>query len=651
MDCSSTCAPSRAWKRSEEVTERPICTFFAMGGCCKGARCPFSHELVQLAPKGVDASGGYFISGNVANYKVAASNTVASPSSRSLVGRWDDPAASSSTDGLSTLASPSSCCMTTGTSLSPEAKEWVAADSAAVSSSANSATASITSAHSVRGAASPTVCVSSSSLRYNSAALRRTSQQVSPLAMPHSQRDSQSQFQQAQTHLQSQHSQKPQPTTPQPQLYDQHKRQYQQPPQPRSVTNALSVLHTNHSESSAAAETRYTSAASAHPTATARTVSFTQSSDDSGSMAIAALASFFEAQRSSTVAPSATLSSATSQPSKVIFSTRRDDQISATAPLSATAAPPRYTASCTTIAASTQCFNPSPSATSIPSTVTLAPAHGGSRSVTPIQHVEVPLHRSREALSTGVEHHSASVAKVHAVQCAAPPATGAAPTSPPHYESRTPCSAQTRVMPPAPRSRQQQAAHQAKQLRAQEEAKHQAQIQQQIHTSKQAQQLVHPQVQLQELQHIQPQKQKQQMMYMLTTSRSPATSTPPHEGTTAPAQPPLGYTLAYAVPTPTSTTQAATPILISEQPSAARPTYTLLSSFLAQSQLQRVQTAKGTVLYAAPAQVLNQVSAPSESEGPRLILVNTDGTFTVMQAETLASTTVRGVPPAIMQAH
>ncbi|AYU81142.1 hypothetical protein LdCL_300039800 [Leishmania donovani] len=624
-----------------------------MGGCCKGARCPFSHELVQLPPKGVDASGGYFISGNVANYKAAASTTAAKPPSRSLVGRWDDPTASSSTDGLSTLASPSSCCVTTGTSLSAEAKEWVGADSAAASSSANSATASITSVQSLRGAASPTVCVSSSSLRYRSATLRRTAQQVSPLPVPHSQRDSQPQPQQAQMQLQSQHSQKPQPSPPQPQLHQQHKRQYQQPPQPRSVANALSALLPNHSEGSGAAETRRTSAAPTHPAATARTVSFTQSSNGSGSTTIAALASFFDMQRVSTGAPSVTSSSVVSQPSKVIFSTRRDDQPPATAPSPATAALPRYTAACVTVAASNQRFDPLPSVPSVPTTATPAPAHGSSRSATPSQNVEAPLPRSREALATGAERHAATEAKAHVAQSAAPPSTAAAPTSPPQYESRTASSAQTRVMPPAPRSQQQQAAHQAQQLRAQE-AQHQAQLQQQFHPQQQTQQLAQQQAQLQPFQQqIQPQKPPppQQTVYMLTTSRPPATSTPPHEGIAAPAQLPLGYTLAYAVPAPTPTAPAATPILISEQPSAARPTYTLLSSCPPQSQLQSFQTAKGTVLYATPAQVLTQAAAPSESDAPRLILVNTDGTFSVLKAETLAATAGPGLSPAITQAH
>lgn len=268
--------------------------------------------------------------------------------------------------------------------------------------------------------------------------------------------------------------------------------------------------------------------------------------------------------------------------------------------------------------------------------------------------MEAPLPRSREALATGAEHQTATVAKAHVTQSAAPPSAAAAPTSPPQYESRTASSAQTRVMPPAPRSQQQQAAHQAQQLRAQEEAQRQVQIQQQLHAQQQAQQLAQQQAQLQQFQQqIQPQKPPppQQTVYMLTTSRPPTTSTPPHEGIVAPDQLPLGYTLAYAVSTPTPTASAATPILISEQPSAARPTYTLLSSCPPQSQLQSFQTAKGTVLYATPAQVLTQAAAPSENDAPRLILVNTDGTFTVLQAETLAATAGLGLSPTIMQAH
>lgn len=44
-----------------------ICQFFAMGGCRFGGECPYSHELTQEAPEGVDSSAGFFISGRVAN--------------------------------------------------------------------------------------------------------------------------------------------------------------------------------------------------------------------------------------------------------------------------------------------------------------------------------------------------------------------------------------------------------------------------------------------------------------------------------------------------------------------------------------------------------------------------------------------------------
>jgi hypothetical protein len=48
-------------------TGKIICQFFAMGGCRHGIDCPFSHELTQEAPEGVDSSAGFFISGRVAN--------------------------------------------------------------------------------------------------------------------------------------------------------------------------------------------------------------------------------------------------------------------------------------------------------------------------------------------------------------------------------------------------------------------------------------------------------------------------------------------------------------------------------------------------------------------------------------------------------
>nr|CAJ2477971.1 unnamed protein product [Leishmania braziliensis] len=552
-----------------------------MGGCCKGERCPFSHELVQRAPKGVDVSGGYFISGNVANYKAAASSTAAPSSSRSLASRWDDPTTSSSTDGLSTLVSPSSCCVTMGTSLSAEAKEWVSADSAAASPSANSATASITPIQSQRGATSPNICARFSSLRYRSAAARRTAHAVSPLLMPHAQRNSKPQPQQVQTQPQPQSFQEKLPSPPLPpssQPHEQHKRQYQQLPQPRSAGNTLSALLSNHSESSAAAEARPTSPVPAHPAATARTVPFRQSSSDSGALPIATLASF-NAPCASTAVLSATPSSATLQPSNVAFLRRHDDQT-----------PP---------AAAAQSFTSSHTAT-ILATATPTPAHGSRRTATRGQHVESPLPRTREALETGAEHHAATVANARTLQSTAALAAVAAPKSSPHYEVRTVSSAQTRVMPPAPRSQQQQAAHQAQQ---------------------------HAQLQ-QRQQETQPQKQ-QQTVYMVTTSRPPAT-TPWQGSLAAPAQLPLGYTLAYAIPASTSTAPMTTPILISEQPSTARPAYTLLSSCPPQSQLQSFRTTTGTVLYAAPVQALPQAAAPSESEAPRLVLANIDGIFTIL---------------------
>lgn len=91
---------------------RQICTFFAMGGCNRGASCSFSHELTQTAPDGVDATGGFFISGNVANYRPGAASAVGGPS----------PLHASTLGASSPASSP------TGTSspstLNPEAKAF-----------------------------------------------------------------------------------------------------------------------------------------------------------------------------------------------------------------------------------------------------------------------------------------------------------------------------------------------------------------------------------------------------------------------------------------------------------------------------------------------------------------------------------------------
>ncbi|KAG5472559.1 hypothetical protein LSCM1_03963 [Leishmania martiniquensis] len=620
MSSANADAPSGAQQRPEEAAQRPICTFFAMGGCCKGARCPFSHELVQVAPRGVDVSGGYFISGKVANYKATASS-----STRSLGCRWDDPAASSSTDGLSTLASPSSCCMTTGTSLSADAKEWAVTDSAATSST-NSATSSITFVQSHQGATSRSTRASAGLDHCGPTAVPCTAP-----PMPHSQRGSQPRAQPPSPHLLAQQLQKS-PHQSQPQQG--HITQYQQPPQPRSAANAVSAVFPNRSESVAAAEARHTSPAPSHPAAAPRTVSFMQSPSDSGATTIVALASLVNRQRSATGHPSATPSSGALQPSKVIFACRPDDHASAPTPALAAAAPPRYTALSTSTAAATKSITPSIPTTTISVAVAPAPAHGRSRAATPSQHVEAFQRRSREALATAAEHNTSIAGKPHVGQGAPAPAGAAA--SPPQYEARTASSAQTRVIPPAPRSQQQQ----AQQRRAQQEAQHQAQAQvqqqQQQQTEQEAQpQRVHPQ--------IQPQKQEQQQtVYVLTTLPS-ASSTSPHEGIVTPAQLSFGYTLPYALPAPTATAPAPSPVLISEQPNATRPTYTLLSSCPPQPRLPNFQLAKGTVSHTTPGQALPQTAALSDGEAPRLILVRADGAFTLLQAATFAATAGPGL--------
>ncbi|SCU66689.1 zinc finger CCCH domain-containing protein 15 [Trypanosoma equiperdum] len=58
-----------------------ICKYFATGGCSRGAACAFSHVLNQNAPEGVDASRGFFICGNVANF----GRTTALPTTQSVL--------------------------------------------------------------------------------------------------------------------------------------------------------------------------------------------------------------------------------------------------------------------------------------------------------------------------------------------------------------------------------------------------------------------------------------------------------------------------------------------------------------------------------------------------------------------------------------
>lgn len=57
----------KSFQSSNIKTGKIICQFFAMGGCRHGNECPYSHELTQEAPEGVDSSAGFFISGRVAN--------------------------------------------------------------------------------------------------------------------------------------------------------------------------------------------------------------------------------------------------------------------------------------------------------------------------------------------------------------------------------------------------------------------------------------------------------------------------------------------------------------------------------------------------------------------------------------------------------
>ncbi|KAG5498840.1 hypothetical protein JKF63_03129 [Porcisia hertigi] len=591
-----------------------------MGGCSKGGRCPFSHELVQLAPKGVDVSAGFFISGNVANYKSATSATAALPSSHSLGGRWDEPTASSSIDGLSTIASSSSGCVTTGTSLSVETKEWVGADSAGVSSLANSATTSITSVQSKQGAASQTICRGASSARDRSGAVPHMAKQMSPVTMPNSQ--------QAEIQWKAENTPKSKPSLPQP---HQHTQQHS-PLQPRSTASTRSAPSLNHPKGTATPEARPLSTALARSDAAARNTCFTHSPSASESTTIAALASFIDMQRASTATSLTTpVTSGTLQPSNVVFVHRGRDQTPATVPSPATPALPRYTAvsTSTDAAARRSSFSdaiPGATNTVIPST----PARGNMRTATPSRHVEAPLLRTQEALASSAQHRGAAGSKPHFMQSSAvAPATAAAPTA---------STTHTRVMPPAPRSQQKQAAEQSRQLHGRKEGQQVQQIRPQHET-----QLAQQRTQLHRLHHrIQHEQQQQQQQQhpigVVTTSRTPANSTPPPEGIAAPVQLPLGYTLAYAVPASTPTASASTPMFISEQMGAASPTYTLFSSCPPQTQLQSFQTAKGTVLcMASPKAVPQSFPAGGECAAPRLILLKSDGSLTVLRTATFSA--------------
>ena len=57
---------------------RPMCKYFAMGGCSR-SDCPFSHDLTVEATSGADALNGFVLSGNVANVRNARSGTRESP--------------------------------------------------------------------------------------------------------------------------------------------------------------------------------------------------------------------------------------------------------------------------------------------------------------------------------------------------------------------------------------------------------------------------------------------------------------------------------------------------------------------------------------------------------------------------------------------
>ncbi|KPI82936.1 hypothetical protein ABL78_8050 [Leptomonas seymouri] len=529
-----------------------------MGGCNKGDRCPFSHELVQVAPKGVDVSNGFYISGNVANYK--ATSTAASPSSPNSGRRSGEPCEAgnaSSANSISTLTSSPSYSVA-GVSLSAEAKEWVSADSssgAAVASWGASAATSTSSVQSQRTVMSPVTRTVTASPPYTTSAtsqapplLPLTPSQPQPQPQPQRQRlvpDPQQQPSQPapqpvqynrpphQTQTASQsalqmptfslfQSQGSQPPSQQP-LQTQQQPAAPLPPQPRSVAIARHAL--THTTPSPGGVNKYT--APSNPTQTAPPAAVVgkysvshpviQNSVPRSVTSLSSLSCTSMAPFSPVAAPVSSPSSST--PSSTCGHPRRELDV---VPTIVPTAPPRYTASSTVIA-SPPTPTPTPTITNaaanrFPNTALLElPMTTGTLAA----HTETPLPRSREVKLPAVEHASFAFNKLQPTTTQTlSAATSTTPAAPPLYETKTmpatvattaTVNAQNRVVPPAPRSQQQQQQQQA-QLRAQLHTQQQQQ-QQQFHQTT-------PQQQAQPRQYPQHQQQQPPLQYHLQVKQT-----------------------------------------------------------------------------------------------------------------------------------
>jgi hypothetical protein len=529
----------RSW---HSAAPRPICNFFAMGGCNKGDHCPFSHELVQVAPKGVDVSNGFYISGKVANYKAAAAAAatavvVTASSSSPDSGRKSDEAGNaSSADGLSNLASPSSHSVT-GASLTTETREVADGDTGSTVAVVSWSTSATTSSSSVKSqrtvTASPTYSTTSMLSQAPSPCV--PPQRAASPQQPSSQQSTPPQLQPQPAARQPTPLPAPQPT-PQPaqplvqynrpahQPPFQQQQQQQQPPaplppQPRSVANARQAIARN--TESPALLNRYTA-----PQRSAQTTQQQQQQQQVPPAATVGKYSSFQPVIQGTASRSAASSSSLPAGSPALFSplTHPVPSVASSAPSSTgglrkdwdavpaitPTAPPRYTASSTAIATPTTTTPTSTiggctfvphgrfSSTALPELL-LGMGTLATRNEPPTRVVETPLPRSREVHAAAGEATNAAPHRFPSTSAASAAVTTPA-AAPPQYEAKAAAMAstsngQTRVMPPAPRSQQQhqqQAQAQAQQQEQQQQQQQQTQLRAQFQTQ---QQLPQPQLQ------------------------------------------------------------------------------------------------------------------------------------------------------------